>query len=319
MKTTEYLHGIKNQNTTILGKSITLIESSLKKDKKKAAELIEKCIPLSGNSIRVGISGTPGVGKSTFIENLGIQLTQKYKIAVLAIDPSSELSKGSILGDKTRMVKLANSKNAFIRPSPNKGQLGGVSSHTKDAITLCEAAGFNIIFIETVGVGQSEAMVASITDFFIYLTLSQNGDQLQFIKKGTLELSDVIIINKADQNKKKVKETTLILKHTLQNMNYRKKQAVFSCSALLNTNLDKIWQYIEKLNKEKLNSGEIEKNRKNQNFFWFKYIITHELKNVIFENKKLKKQLDKIQSEPPKNPRKIAIEILNQIIREDLK
>jgi len=318
MNTTEYLHGIKNQNTTILGKAITLIESSLKQDKTQAAELIEKCMPLAGNSIRIGISGTPGVGKSTFIENIGIHLTKKYKIAVLAIDPSSELSKGSILGDKTRMVKLANSKSAFIRPSPNQGQLGGISNHTKDAIILCEAAGFNIIFIETVGVGQSEAMVASITDFFIYLTLAQNGDQLQFIKKGTLELSDVIIINKSDQNTQKVKETTLTLKHTLTNMNYRKKQAVFSCSALLNIHLDKIWKYIEKLNQEKLNNGEIEKTRKNQNFFWFKHIVESEFKNLIFKNERFAKKLQEIQNHPPKNPRKIALEMINTIIREDL-
>tara|TARA_B100000427_G_scaffold196244_2_gene163122 strand:- start:82 stop:735 length:654 start_codon:yes stop_codon:yes gene_type:complete len=217
------------------------------------------------------------------------------------------------------MVKLANSKSAFIRPSPNKGQLGGISNHTKDAITLCEAAGFNIIFIETVGVGQSEAMVASITDFFIYLTLAQNGDQLQFIKKGTLELSDVIIINKSDQNKQKVRETTLALKHTLKNMNYRKTQAVFSCSALLKIHLDKIWQYIEQLHQEKIHNGEIEQNRKTQNFFWFKYIIESEFKNLIFENERFKKKLQELQYDPPKNPRKMAVEIINKIIKEDLR
>jgi len=319
MKTSAYLQGIQNQNRTILGKAITLIESSLKKDKQQAAELIEKCMPLSGNSIRIGISGTPGVGKSTFIENLGIQLAKKYKIAVLAIDPSSKISKGSILGDKTRMVKLASSKSAFIRPSPSQGQLGGVCSHTKDTITLCEAAGFNIIFIETVGVGQSESMVASITDFFIYLTLAQNGDQLQFIKKGTLELSDVIIINKSDQNKQKVKETTIALKNTLEHMNYRKEQAVFACSALLNLNLDKIWWHIEKLNQKKMHNGEIEKNRKNQNFFWFQHIVESELKNLILENLRFKQKLNEIQDDPPKNPRKIALKIIDKIIKEDLR
>ena len=318
MKTKAYLQGIKNQNTTILGKAITLIESSLKKDQKQAIELIEKCMPLSGKSIRIGISGTPGVGKSTFIENLGMYLSEKYKIAILAIDPSSEISKGSILGDKTRMVKLANSKSAFIRPSPSQGQLGGICNHTKDTITLCEAAGFNIIFIETVSVGQSESMVASITDFFIYITLAQNGDQLQFIKKGTLELSDIIIINKSDQDTQKVKQTTLALKNTLEHMTYRKKQAVFSCSALLNLNILNIWNYIKKLNDEKVKSGEIEQNRKNQNFFWFQYIVENEFKNLIFENSKFIKKLNELKENPPKNPKKSALKIIKTIIREDL-
>ena len=166
MKVEEYIDGIRKNNTLILGKAITLIESSLIKDQKKAIKLIDKCIPFSGHAMRIGISGTPGVGKSTFIEALGEHLVKKYKIAILAIDPSSSISKGSILGDKTRMTKLVHSKNTFIRPSPNSGILGGVTNSTKKAITICEAAGFDIIIIETVGVGQSEFIVESMTDFF---------------------------------------------------------------------------------------------------------------------------------------------------------
>ena len=206
MKTKEYIKGIKSKDISILGKAITLIESSLEKDKNQAEELIDQCLPLVKSSIKIGISGTPGVGKSTFIESIGSQLIkQNTSIAILAIDPSSALSKGSILGDKTRMNQLSNSKLAFIRPSPNSGILGGVAQNTKNAITICEAAGFEIIIVETVGVGQAEFIVKSMTDFFIYLTLTENGDELQFSKKGILELSDIIIINKADQNKKRAK------------------------------------------------------------------------------------------------------------------
>lgn len=314
----QYVKGIRSQDYGVLGKAITLIESSLEKDKKKASQLIEKCIPFSGKSIRIGVSGTPGVGKSTFIESLGTYLSKKNKIAVLAIDPSSTISKGSILGDKTRMLKLANSKSAFIRPSPNKGQLGGVSCHTKETIILCEAAGFNIIFIETVGVGQSESEVASMTDFFIYLTLIQNGDQLQFIKKGVLELSDIIIINKCDQNKKKCQQVGLMLKTALQYSTDKKKQEVFQCSALLNTNIQKVWQYLEKLYVEKKENGTLKKNRQKQNFFWLQKAIENEIKELIFEKtSKFKKRIDTFKTNPPENSKKVALKILKEIFTKD--
>jgi len=316
MEINNYLKGIIAKDIAILGKAITLIESSLTQDKKKALKLIEKCIPLSGKSIRIGISGTPGVGKSTFIESLGLHLAKIYKIAVLAIDPSSNISKGSILGDKTRMEKLSSLKSAFIRPSPSRGKLGGVCDHTKDAITLCEAAGFNIILIETVGVGQSESMVESMTDFFIYLTLVENGDQLQFIKKGVLELSDIILINKYDQNKNKAKNMKILLEHTIQSLSYRKKQAIFTCSALTHFHISKIWDYIERLHLKKKENGQIQHKRKQQDFFWLQQMLKEEFQKLLFQNTNFKQEVSKFEKNPPKNPKKTALEIIDKMIKE---
>jgi LAO/AO transport system kinase len=226
LTTQEYLDGIRSGNRTILSKAITLIESSLPAHQEKAQEIIAECLKVKSEvggrrsevggqrseaghpassiqhlalSIRIGITGVPGVGKSTFIEALGKNLTsQGYKLAVLAIDPSSTKSKGSILGDKTRMEELANDPNAFVRPSPSAGSLGGVARKTRETIILCEAAGFNVIFVETVGVGQSETAVHSMVDFFLLLMLAGAGDELQGIKRGIIEMADAIIINKAD-------------------------------------------------------------------------------------------------------------------------
>ena len=197
----EYVNGIKNGEITVLSQAITLIESSKKEYFEKAQEIISECLPFSGNSVRIGITGVPGVGKSTFIETFGMHLLGKgKKIAVLAIDPSSERSGGSILGDKTRMEKLSAEKNAFIRPSPSAGSLGGVARKTAETIILCEAAGFDTIFIETVGVGQSETVVNSMVDFFMLLMLAGAGDELQGIKRGITEIADLIVINKADSD-----------------------------------------------------------------------------------------------------------------------
>ncbi len=195
----KYVEGILQGDKTILGKAITLVESSLSKHQVVAQQIIEKCLPHSGNSVRVGITGVPGVGKSTFIEALGTLLTkQGKKVAVSAIDPSSHRSKGSILGDKTRMSSLASNDNAFIRPSPSAGTLGGVARKTREIIILCEAAGYEVILIETVGVGQSEIAVHSMVDFFLLLMLAGAGDELQGIKRGIMEMADGIAINKAD-------------------------------------------------------------------------------------------------------------------------
>lgn len=199
LKVEDYVNGIIKGDRTILSKAITLIESSLPGHNKLAQEVIEKCLPYSGKSLRVGITGVPGVGKSTFIEALGKYLTGKgHKVAVLAVDPSSEISKGSILGDKTRMEKLATDSNAFVRPSPSAGSLGGVARKTREIIILCEAAGFDLVFIETVGVGQSETTVHSMVDFFLLLMLAGAGDELQGIKRGIIEMCDAMVINKAD-------------------------------------------------------------------------------------------------------------------------
>lgn len=195
----QYVKGILSSDISVLSQAITLVESAKQEHREQAQEIINRCIPHSGKSVRVGITGVPGVGKSTFIEALGMHLIEKgNRIAVLAIDPSSERTGGSILGDKTRMEQLSASKNAFIRPSPSGGSLGGVARKTAETIVLCEAAGYNIIFVETVGVGQSEIAVSSMVDFFLLMMLAGAGDELQGIKRGIMEMADAIVINKAD-------------------------------------------------------------------------------------------------------------------------
>ena len=318
MKINDYLEGIKKCNTSILGKAITLAESSLQKDKIKAGKLVSKCINLRKKTLRIGISGTPGVGKSTFIEALGKQLIKENnKIAVLAIDPSSNLSKGSILADKTRMEYLTNSKLAFIRPSPNSGTLGGVSKNTRDAIIICEAAGFDIIIVETVGVGQAETLVESMTDVFIYLTLIQNGDELQFIKKGILEICDIILINKCDQNKEKARQVAFSLKNSLTYSPQKIKQSVFICSALNGFNIQKIWNHLKMIKKQKKIDGEMEKKRIKQNTFWFKKILKEELYEMIKLNPKFKKEIEKFQNKTNMNPREVASQIIKKYFKED--
>lgn len=313
MKSEEYLTGIRQNKYEILAKAITLIESSLEKDKEKAIQLIDKCIPFSGKSIRIGISGTPGVGKSTFIEKLGFYLKKKYKIAILAIDPSSNISKGSILGDKTRMNQLTNAKNIFIRPSPSRGQLGGVCNHTRDSIILCEAAGFNIILIETVGVGQSEVMVEQMTDYFIYMTLCQNGDELQFIKKGILELSDLILINKSDQNKQKAEEVKFLLNNTIQNFQNHKKQTVMTNSVFNHIDTKGVWNCINDFVQENTRNGHITLNRQKQNTFWIKENIQTEFNNLLFKNKYVQKQMLDIKNT---NTKKVTKRIIKKLIKE---
>ena len=195
----EYLEGILRGEVSVLGQAVTLVESSLPEDHAIAQEVIEKCLPYAGKSIRIGITGVPGAGKSTFIEALGMHILQHgHKLAVLAIDPSSERTKGSILGDKTRMEELSVARNAFIRPSPSAGSLGGVARKTRESIVLCEAAGFDTVFVETVGVGQSETAVHSMVDFFLLIQLAGTGDELQGIKRGIMEMADGIAINKSD-------------------------------------------------------------------------------------------------------------------------
>ena len=195
----EFVEGILQGNITILSQAVTLVESARQEHQQIAQEIIEKCLPYAGNSIRVGITGVPGAGKSTSIDAFGMYAIEKgRKLAVLAIDPSSERSKGSILGDKTRMEELARQKNAFIRPSPAAGSLGGVARKTRETIVLCEAAGFDTVFVETVGVGQSETAVHSMVDFFLLIQLAGTGDELQGIKRGIMEMADGIVINKAD-------------------------------------------------------------------------------------------------------------------------
>lgn len=298
----EYTEGIISGNRTILSKAITLIESSLPQHQKVAREVIEKCLPFSGNSIRIGITGVPGVGKSTFIEALGNYLTgQGHKLAVLAIDPSSERTKGSILGDKTRMESLANDPNAFIRPSPSAGSLGGVARKTKEIIILCEAGGFDTIFVETVGVGQSETAVHSMVDFFLLLMLAGAGDELQGIKRGIMEMADAIIINKADGDNF---DKALAAKQVYSNAVHLFPPSgsgwtpqVDICSSITKTGIDKVWEIIVRYCNFSKKSGYFHNNRMDQNRNHFYNTLHENLLSRFYGNNKVSDLLLKLEKD----------------------
>jgi LAO/AO transport system kinase len=291
-----FVTGILQSNITLLSKAITLIESTNAKHQQKANEILELCLPHANNSIRIGITGVPGVGKSTFIETFGKHLTSKgKKVAVLAVDPSSSINLGSILGDKTRMEELVTDENAFIRPSPSGTSLGGVAQKTRESIILCEAAGFDTIIIETVGVGQSETVVHSMVDFFLLLKLSGAGDELQGIKRGIIEMADAIVINKADgeniQNAKiaKVAFNRALHLYPLKESKWQPK--VLTASALHNSGIQKIDALIQDyiaLTKENLYFN---RKRNDQNKFWLLATIDQQLKDNFYNKIKIKKAL----------------------------
>jgi LAO/AO transport system kinase len=298
----DYLIGIQRGDVAVLGQAITLVESALTKHRSIAETLIEKCLPLSGKSIRIGITGVPGVGKSTFIEAWGNYLTSLgHKVAVLAVDPSSQTSKGSILGDKTRMNDLAINPKAFIRPSPSAGSLGGVAQKTRESIILCEAAGFDVILIETVGVGQSETAVHSMTDFFLLLMLSGAGDELQGIKRGIMEMADHLTITKADgDNLKKAKLAAAEYKNALhlfpaQESGYTPQVSI--CSALEKTGLDNIWSTIESYKNTTVLNGYFDKKRQLQTEFWMNESIKEQLLSNFYQNNTVSTYLNSIKAD----------------------
>ncbi|WP_074408733.1 MULTISPECIES: methylmalonyl Co-A mutase-associated GTPase MeaB [Aquimarina] len=285
------------QDTAALSKGITLIESTQQNHIEKAQDLIEMCLPYANNSVRIGITGVPGVGKSTFIEALGNLLLQKgKKVAVLAVDPSSTISHGSILGDKTRMESLVRSSMAFIRPSPSGNSLGGVAQKTRESIILCEAAGYDVIIIETVGVGQSETAVHSMVDFFLLLKLAGAGDELQGIKRGIIEMADALVINKADGDNliraRKAKNQFRKALHLYPLTQNSWSPEVLTCSAIEGTGIDDIWKMILKYLKITSENGFFEKNRIQQNKFWLLQTIEEQLKNSFYNNPKVKAALD---------------------------
>ena len=289
-------------NRTALGQGITLLESTLPEHEQKAQELLKLCLPHSKKSIRVGVTGVPGVGKSTFIEAFGKLLTGKgKKIAVLAIDPTSERTHGSILGDKSRMHELAADENAFIRPSPSSGILGGVANKTRESIILCEAAGFDIILIETVGVGQSETTVSNLADFFLLLMLAGAGDELQGIKRGIMELADALIITKSDgDNSIKAKNAAMEYKRALHLFPAKENSwipQVSTCSALDKTGLDTIWELIEKYNNQMQANSYFMSNRNKQNNYWLHHIIKHELGNKKYQQLKANNNLTDLEQD----------------------
>lgn len=271
----EYYSGIINGDNVVLAQAITLIESTLPQDHPLAEALLNKILPSTGNSVRIGITGVPGVGKSTFIEAFGKHITgMKKKVAVLTVDPSSQMTKGSILGDKTRMEELSRNKLAFIRPSSSGTALGGVTHTTREAILLCEAAGYEVILVETVGVGQSEVAVKNMVDFFLLLMLPGAGDELQGLKKGIIEMADALVITKADgENIKKAKQAQAEYEHALHllpSSSDRWKVKVLTCSALAGEGIDSIWTLIQEYIMVSKQSGFFQRNREQQNIHWLR-------------------------------------------------
>ena len=294
----QLIKDLVNNDKTALSRAITLVESSAPKHQQQAKEIIEACLPQANKSIRIGITGVPGVGKSTFIEQFGkLLVTKNKKVAVLAVDPSSSLSKGSILGDKTRMEDLVKEPNVFIRPSASGSSLGGVARKTRETIILCEAAGFDTIIIETVGVGQSETAVHSMTDFFLLMKLAGAGDELQGIKRGIMEMADAIVINKADgENVKAAKLAKTEFNRALHL--YPPKDSgwtpqTVTCSATKNEGIDHIWSVISDYISETSENGYFQQKRKEQNKFWLIQTIEQRLKSDFFGNPSVAKELEK--------------------------
>jgi len=325
--TKAYIDAIRSGNRTMLSKAITLAESAKPQDQKKAQAIIEGCMENRASSIRIGITGIPGVGKSTFIEALGgYLLEQRDKLAVLAIDPTSSRTKGSILGDKTRMETLANRDDVYIRPSPTSGSLGGVARKTRETILLCEAAGFDTIIIETVGVGQSEIAVHSMVDFFLLLMIAGAGDELQGIKRGIVEMADAIAINKADgDNITKAQRAAAEYKRALHL--YPPQQSgwlpqVNVCSALTGKGIANIWSTIEDYMGLTRKNGYFHKNRQSQAVHWMYETIEEHLKNQFYNNENIKSHLADAEQKVRKGQitsYKAASELLNLVKRNSTK
>jgi len=297
----EYMDGILSGDISILSQAVTLIESALPEHQEMAQLLIEKCLPYTGKSIRLGITGVPGAGKSTFIEALGMYLIRNnHKLAVLAIDPSSEKSGGSILGDKTRMEELSVAKNAFIRPSPSAGSLGGVARKTRESIILCEAAGFDTIFVETVGVGQSETAVHSMVDFFLLIQLAGTGDELQGIKRGIMEMADGIAINKCDGSNI---EKAQLAKAQFQNALHLFPMSesnwiprVIPCSSIEKNGIADIWNMVTEFISFTQENKFLDKKRNEQSKYWMYETINEQLRNSFYHHPEIKKLIPGIEN-----------------------
>lgn len=280
---------ILSGNRRALGKAITLVESTRAEDQSVSGELLSALIHHSGNSLRIGISGVPGAGKSSFIESLGMMLIEQgHKVAVLAVDPSSPFSGGSILGDKTRMERLLAQDNAFIRPSPTAGSLGGVSQKTRESIILCEAAGYDIILVETVGVGQSEFEVASMTDLFLLLMIPGAGDALQGIKRGILELADVLVVHKADGDN--IPKATLARQELAMGLQYLQPHyddipvEILLCSSLTGDGLSEVWKHVHTVLTKLKESGRLDSNRRKQTMVWVKKLIEQQVLHAFWNS-----------------------------------
>ncbi len=289
LTTDQYVEGILAGDITVLSQAITLVESSNPDHYAQAQEIIERCLPHAGRSIRLGITGVPGAGKSTFIEAIGNMVTRlRHRLAVLAIDPSSERSGGSILGDKTRMESISANPDIFIRPSPSAGSLGGVARKTRETIVLCEAAGFDVIFIETVGVGQSETVVHSMVDMFLMLQISGAGDELQGIKRGIMEMADMMVITKADgENLRKAELARTQYRGALMlfpEPESGRRPEVYTCSSYDGTGLEEVWKGVEEYLDHIRANGYFARNRNRQNKHWMYETINEALREHFYRN-----------------------------------
>ena len=319
----QYIQGVLDGDRVILSRAITIIESNLASDKILSKKVMQAILPRSGNSIRIGVTGVPGVGKSTFIETFGMHLiNQGHRVAILSIDPSSQRSKGSILGDKTRMEELVNMKQAYIRPSSSGDTLGGVANKTGETILLCEAAGYDVILIETVGVGQSETAVHGMTDFFLLLMLSGAGDELQGIKKGIMEMADMVVINKADGDN--------IAKSNMAKLQYQNALHIFpqsesgwspvvsTASSIKNTGIDFVWNTIKEFKKLVTDNGYFDKNRNQQQIQWMYNNVNVELKRLFYSSKNISGQLKLLEKDiidSKISPVKAAETLLEEFIK----
>ncbi|MDP7583304.1 MAG: methylmalonyl Co-A mutase-associated GTPase MeaB [SAR324 cluster bacterium] len=289
-------------NRRAIAKAITLLESTRPESFEQGQELLESLLPHAGQALRIGITGVPGVGKSTFIEAIGLFLIEQgHRVAVLAVDPSSQLTGGSIMGDKTRMNELAQHPHAFIRPSPSSGILGGVARKTRETMLICEAAGYDVVIVETVGVGQSETIVASMVDLFLLLMLPNAGDELQGIKKGVLELADLVVINKSDGKQETLAKTAQSeyrkALHLLPSSKNSWTPQILRCSALEKRGMDKIWDSVKSFSKALQNSGEWEKQRRKQTGKWMWSLVEEGLLTNFRNHPDLQKQIPELEKE----------------------
>jgi LAO/AO transport system kinase len=295
-----YIEGVRKGDRRILAKTITLIESANPDHHRLAQAVIDQLLPHSGGAVRLGISGVPGVGKSTFVESLGTLLVGKgHQVAVLAVDPSSQRSGGSIMADKTRMERLAADRRAFIRPSPSGGTLGGVARKTRETLLICEAAGFDVVIVETVGVGQSEVAVSSMVDFFLVLMLAGAGDELQGIKKGVLELADALAINKADgDNIEKADRARRAYENALHLLTPSSKvwsPPVLTCSALEDSGIDTVWRTVLDHRQRLTETGELQARRRTQAMDWMDALVNEGLKARFYAKPEVKRLLDELR------------------------
>ena len=303
----DLMHGEALPKRRALAKAITLMESTRQDHRHQADQLLTQLLPHTGKSMRIGLSGVPGVGKSTLIENLGLWLiTQGHKVAVLAVDPSSSLSGGSILGDKTRMELLSNNPSAFIRPSPSSGTLGGVAEKTRECILLCEAAGYDIVIVETMGVGQSETTVAGMTDMFVVMQLPNAGDDLQAIKKGIMEIADVVLINKSDLDENAASQAQAFIEsafhllaghaHSMTVANKWHPKAL-RLSALSGTGVADFWSVVADFKQRQMASGEWQNRRQSQSLMWLQELIQTGLRAAFTQNPKVAARLTALEQD----------------------